>query len=424
MELARRLKYGLIACACLVGAVLGWGSFARLSGAVVSSGMVVIESSSKKIQHPVGGVVGRIVVKNGTRVAAGDVLVTLDDTQTRASLGIVNSQLTELLGRKARLAAERDDLDEPVFPSELLQLGGEAGRVVAGELKLFQTRRITLDGQKAQIGERIKQIEDETRGLLLQSNAKQRELTLVRAESARVNDLFKRNLLPVTRALNVQRDETRIEGESGTLMAQIAKLGGQIAESRLQILSLDQNRYADAQKELRDIEGKIAELRERRIAAEDQLQRVEIRSPIDGTVHELSVHTQGGVIGPAEQLMLIVPSGELLTIEARIPSSEIDQVVVGRPVVLRFTAFNQRTTPEVKGQITRVSADAVRDQQSGQTFYTVRVTPDPADMGNLGEHKIIPGMPVEVFIETGERSALSYLTKPITDQFHRAFREH
>jgi len=422
-ELRRPLAVGLALSGLIVFAVFVWGGFAKLSGAVIARGIVVVDSNSKKVQHLQGGVIRQILVKNGTRVAAGDVLVRLDDTQTRASLGIVSAQLTELVGRKARLAAERDNLDELSFPPEFTAAGPEAERVASGERRLFDARLTALNGQKAQLRERIKQYDEERNGLNLQNSAKTRELSLIRQELSRVDDLFQRNLLPVTRVLSLQRDETRIEGEVGTLTAQTAKLGGQIAETQLQIIALGQNRLSDAQKELREVEGRIAELQERKIAVEDQLQHIELKSPIDGTIHELSVHTVGGVINPAEQLMLVVPSGDSLNVEVRIPSSDIDQLQTGRQGVLRFTAFNQRTTPEVKGTVTGISPDAVRDSESGQFYYTARITPDENDIAQLGGHKLIPGMPVEAFIETSPRTALSYLTKPLVDQFGRAFRE-
>ena len=422
-EMRRPLAIGLALSGLIALAVFVWGSFATLSGAVIAQGIVVVDGSSKKIQHPQGGVIREIMVRDGSRVSAGDLLVKLDDTQPRALLGIVSSQLTELIGRKARLAAERDDRDELEFPPAFTTSGPDAERVASGEQRLFQARLALAGGQKAQLGERIKQNEDEVKGLTLQNSAKTRELALIRDELSRVDDLYRRNLLPVTRVLSLQRDETRIEGEVGTLMAQIAKLGGQIAETRLQIIAVDQNRFSEAQKELRDVEGRIAELQERKIAAEDQLRKVELRAPIDGTVHELSVHTVGGVVNSAEQLMLLVPSSDSLSVEIRVPSSDIDQLKIGQHGVLRFTAFNQRTTPEVKGIMTRLSPDAVRDNQTGQFYYTARITPDSAELARLTEHTLIPGMPVEAFIETSPRTALSYLTKPLTDQFERAFRE-
>jgi HlyD family secretion protein len=422
-ELRRPLAIGLALSGVIALAVFVWGSVATLSGAVIANGIVVVDGSSKKIQPLQGGAIGEILVRDGSHVSAGDLLVKLDDTQARALLGIVTAQLTELIGRKARLAAERDDRDDLEFPPDFTTSGPEAERVASGERRLFHARLASANGQKAQLGERIKQNEDEIKGVTLQNSAKTRELTLIGDELSRVDDLYKKNLLPVTRVLSLQRDEARIEGEVGTLMAQIAKLRGQIVETRLQIIAIDENRFSDAQKELRDVEGHIAELQERKIAAEDQLRRVELRAPIDGIIHELSVHTVGGVVNPAEQLMLVVPSSDSLSVEVRVPSSDIDQLKIGRQGILRFTAFNQRTTPEVKGVLTRLSPDAVRDKDTGQFYYTARITPDGGDLARLADKKLVPGMPVEAFIETSPRTALSYLTKPLTDQFERAFRE-
>jgi HlyD family secretion protein len=422
-ELHRPLTIGLKLCCVIAVAVFIWGSVAKLSGAVVAPGMVVVDGNSKKIQHPQGGVIGEILVRDGARVAAGDLLIKLDDTQLRASLGVVTSQLTELTGRKARLAAERDDRDDPEFPSNFLRSHPDAERVVNGERRLFQARRASANGQKAQLRERIKQSEEEINGLILQNSSKGRERVLIEEELSRVTDLYKKNLLPITRVLSLQRDQARIEGEVGTLLAQIAKLRGQIAETRLQIIAIDDTRYSDAQKELREVEGRIAELQERKIAAEDQLRRVELRAPIDGVIHELNVHTVGGVVNPAEQLMLVVPTGDSLSVEVRVPASEIDQLQLGREAKLRFTAFNQRTTPEVKGLLTRVSPDVIHDKEAGQSYYVARITPDGRDLERLGDKKLVPGMPVEAFIETTSRTALSYLTKPLADQFERAFRE-
>ena len=422
-ELRRPLVIGLVLSVLLVLVVFAWGSVATLSGAVIAQGMMVVEGSSKKIQHQQGGVVGEIHVKDGSRVSAGDLLIKLDDTQARALVGVITSQLTELIGRKARLAAERDNLDDLEFPPGFAASHPDAERVASGEQRLFRARIASKNGQKEQLGERIKENEAEITGLTQQNSAKSHELQLVRDELSRVNELYAHNLVPVTRVLSLQRDETRIEGEVGTLTAQIAKLRGQIVETRLEIIALDQNRSSDAQKELREVEGRIAELQERKIAAEDQLRRVELKPPIDGIVHELSVHTVGGVVNPAEQLMLIVPSGNSLSAEIRIPSSSIDQLKIGQQGILRFTAFNQRTTPEVKGILARLSPDAIQEKELGQFYYVARIAPDSSDLAKLADHKLVPGMPVEAFIETSPRTALSYLMKPLADQFKRAFRE-
>lgn len=421
--LQRRLLGGLLVAGFLVFGIGSWSAIANLSGAVIAAGLIVVDSSSKKVQHPSGGIVGAILVKNGDAVTAGDVVLRLDDTQTRAALGVIVSQLVELTGRKARLTAEREDAAEIVFPSDFAGMGPDVERVAAGERRLFEARRKTVSGQKAQHRERIEQLRHEITGLSSQRDAKGRELKLVREELGRLTDLYRRNLLPVTRVLAMQRDETRIDGEHGALVAQIARANGQIGEIELQLLTIDQTIRSDAQKELRELEARIAELSERRVAAEDQLKRIDLRAPISGTVHELSVFTVGGVIAQGETLMLIVPKDDRLVIEVRVSPVDIDQLRLGQASVLRFPAFNLRTTPEVSGKLTRIAADLTREQQTGQSYYVARIEVDDAGLAVLGSLKLIPGMPVEAFIETGERTALSYLVKPLTDQFARAFKE-
>ncbi|MEM7777864.1 MAG: HlyD family type I secretion periplasmic adaptor subunit [Pseudomonadota bacterium] len=421
--LAWRLRAGALISAVLIVGVGGWAAMANLAGAVIASGQIMVDTNIKKVQHPTGGVVGEIMVRNGDRVAAGDVVVRLDATQTRAALAIVVSQLTELTGRKARLIAERDGAETITFPVGFRTSSPHSKHVAAGETTFFSARRRMISSQKRQLDERIGQLAQEIKGLSSQRDAKARELTLVRAELKRVASMYERNLTPVTRVLAMQRDETRIAGEHGSLVSQIARAKGQIAETRLQRLTIDQTVQSDAQKELRDIEGQMAELRERKVAAEDQLKRIEIRAPQSGIVHELTVHTVGGVINAAEPLMLIVPSGDRLVIEIRVTPADIDQVHIGQTAMLRFSAFNQRTTPEVPSHVIRVGADLSQDPTSGESFYLVRVRVDAQAMKKLGELKLVPGMPVEVFIQTEERSALSYVVKPLTDQFARAFRE-
>ena len=421
--LKSRLIAGLAVAAFLVFGVGSWAAVAKLSGAVIASGVVMVDSSSRKVQHPTGGVVGELRVRNGDAVAAGDIVLKLDDTQTRAALGIVVSQLVELTGRKARLTAERDSAPTLEFPSEFAAIGPDADRVAAGEHRLFEARRRTADGQKGQHRERVSQLRHEIKGLSSQRDAKGRELKLVREELARLTQMYDRKLMPITRVLAMQRDEARIDGEHGALEAQIARANGQISEIELQILSIDQTIQSDAQKELREIEGRVAELLERRVAAEDQLRRVDLRAPIAGIVHELNVHTVGGVIGIGETVMLIVPKDEQLVIEVRSSPIDIDQIKLGQLSMLRFPAFNQRVTPEVRGLVTRIAADLTRDAQTGQTFYVVRIKVDEDALATLGELKLVPGMPVEAFIEAGERTALSYFVKPFTDQFARAFKE-
>jgi HlyD family secretion protein len=409
--------------ALLAAAIGGWAANATLSGAIIAPGQVVVESNVKKVQHPTGGVVGEILVKNGDRVMAGDLLLRLDDTQTRASLGIVTAQLTDLIGRNARLAAERDGTRDIVFPSGFEESGGEAGRVASGERRLHTFKMKAADGRKSQLRARIGQYRNEIEGLAKQKNAKAKELKLVEQELDKLEKLYERKLTPQTRVLAMQREATRIEGEHGSLISQIARTEGQINETELQILEIDETLVADSQKELREGEGRIAELLERKAAAEDTLKRVEMKAPRSGIIHELAMHTIGGVVGPGDTMMSIVPSDEQSSIEVRLQPTDIDQVTVGQKTVLRFPAFNQRTTPELNGKISRLAAEVTKDQQTGISYYTARVSLADDELAKLGSKHLLPGMPVEGFIQTGDRTALSYLAKPFSDQLARAFKE-
>jgi HlyD family secretion protein len=418
--LARRLLLGLTLIILMVVSVGGWAATTPIGGAVIASGFVVVESNIKKVQHPTGGIVAEINVKNGNVVNAGDVLISLDDTQARANLGIVVSQLVQLRGRKARLEAERDQADEVRFPAGFVESGEDAAAIMEGEKRLFEVRQSVKNGQIGQFNERIGQLMQEIKGTTAQRDAKSEEVDLMRDELERLEIMRKKDLVPTTRTLQAQRDLTRLRGEWGAHVAQIARSQGQISETELQIIGVSQNMQTDASKELREIEARIAELLERKVAAEDQLKRIYLRAPQTGYVHDLTVHTVGGVIGPGENVMSIVPTHDTLAVEARIGTSDIDQVAIGQQAVLRFPALNQRTTPEIRGTVTRIGADLSKDPQGNAVYFTLRIAVSDHDREAF---KLVPGMPVEAFISTHERTALSYLMKPLSDQVTRAFRE-
>jgi len=432
-ELHRRIRrlnlIGLTAVAVLVFGVGGWAAVAQLSGAVIAPGFVVVESNIKKVQHPNGGIVGQIFVKEGSRVEEGDILVRLDDTVPRANLGVIRSQLDELTARQARLIAERDNTETISFPEELTSRGGETqvAAAVTGEQKLFESRRQSRLGQRALLQERVAQINEEVRGLTSQRKAKEGEISLISEELKGVAELFAKNLVSISRYMVLQRDKTKLEGEHGQLGAEIARARGRISETELQMIQLEKDFITDVLKELREIEGKVAELRERMIAAVDQLRRIDIRAPQSGTVLQLTVHTVGGVIGAAETIMLIVPQGDQLVVEARVAPVDIDQIVVGAPVQVRIQAGNQRTTPSVAGTVTHISADLTREAansgQPGQAYFVVRVSLSEESVKNLGDLKLVPGMPAEALIETGVRTPLEFLIKPLREQIARTFRE-
>jgi HlyD family secretion protein len=409
----------------LAGGLGGWAATTELSGAVMASGSVVVDSNVKKVQHPGGGVVGELLVREGARVHAGDVLVRLDETLTRANLAIVVKGLDEMNARKARLESERDGADEIQFDPALLARIGEpdVARAVESERKLFALRKNARAGQKSQLRQRIGQLEDEVRGSTALQEAKAEEIELIRRELDGVRALWEKNLVQMTRLTALEREAARLKGERAQSMSSTAQSRGKISETELQILQIDQDLSSEVARELREVDSKIGEFIERKVAAEDQLKRIDIRSPQDGIVHQLGVHTVGGVVSPGDPIMLIVPEGDLLAIEAKVSPQDIDQLHPGQPAGLRFSAFNQRTTPEITGLISRISADVSADQRSGQNFYTIRIATNPEEIARLGNVKLLPGMPVEVFIKTYNRSVISYFTKPLHDQVMRAFRE-
>jgi membrane fusion protein, type I secretion system len=423
----RRTLISGTAVACLLAfGIGGWAATTELAGAVIAPGSLVVDSNVKKVQHPTGGVVGELRVRDGDHVKAGNVVVRLDDTQTRANLAIITKSLDELAARQARDEAERDGAKKVTFSAELLarMKDPEVARVVQGEQKLFEIRRSAREGQVAQLRERIAQLREQIQGLADQVGAKKREIELIGEELTGVRELWSKNLIPITRVTALERDAARIEGERGSLVSTMAQTKGKITETELQILQIEQDLRTEVGKDLAEIRAKTAELVEKKVSAEDQLKRVDIRAPQDGMVHQLAVHTVGGVITPqGEPIMLIVPEADALTVEAKIQPQDIDQVRLSQKAVLRFSAFNQRTTPELNGEVSRVSADVSQDAKTGASFYTIRIGVPEAELARLSGLRLVPGMPVESFIQTGERTVISYLTKPLQDQLMKAWRE-
>ena len=416
---------GVAVVAFLALGVGGWASTAEISGALIAQGSLVVDSNVKKVQHPSGGVVGEVRAHDGDHVKAGDILIRLDETVTRANLAIITKGLNELYARKARLGAERDGADAVAVPKELAGRDGdpEVQEALASERKLFELRRKARFGQKNQLQERIKQLQEQITGLTAQQDAKSKEMTIINQELQGVRDLWARNLVQISRLTSLEREEARLQGEHGQLIASAAEAKGKIVETELQILQVDQEFTSDVAKELRETDSKIGEYVERKVTAEDQLKRTELRAPQDGTVFQSTANTVGGVITAGDPVMLIVPEADTLLVEAKVEPRDIDQVQFGQPVVLRFSAFNMRTTPELNGTVVRVGADTSTDQRTGQSYYVVRISMPVDELAKLGEVKLTPGMPVEAFIQTGERTMLSYLVKPLHDQLKRAFRE-
>lgn len=418
------LLVGLSVVVLLAGGLGGWASTAQISGALIAPGQIVVESSVKKVQHPTGGVVGELLAHDGDIVKTGQVLVRLDDTVTKANLAIVTKTLDALQARAARLQAEQQGADKVTFPASLLDRAGDPDvrDVMASETKLFEVRTTGRAGQKAQLHERIRQLNEEIDGLNAQENAKQQEIALVNQELTGVRALYAQHLVQLTRLTTLERDGARLEGERAQYVASKAQTKGKITETELQIIQIDKDMVSDVSKDLRETNDKIGELVERKVTAEDQLRRVDIRAPQDGMVEQSTVHTVGGVISAGDAIMMIVPQTDDLQVEAKVNPQDIDKLQIGQKTLLRLSAFNQRTTPELNGVVSRVSPDVTTDQRTGQTYYTIRVSMPPEEVARLGEVKLIPGMPVEAFVQTGDRTLLSYLIKPLHDQLMRAFR--
>jgi HlyD family secretion protein len=416
---------GLALMLVLVVGFGGWASTAQISGALIAPGSVVVDSNVKKVQHPTGGVVGEVRVRDGDVVKAGDIVVRLDETVVKANLAIVVKTLNGLLARAARLEAEQRGLDAIRFPSMLTDRADdpEVRDVIASETKLFEVRVFGRAGQKSQLRERVSQLNEEITGLTAQEQAKEKEIALVEKELIGVRQLYDQRLIQISRLTTLERDMARLTGERGQYIAARAQAKGKITETELQIIQVDKDVVSEVSKDLRETTDKIGEFVERKVTAEDQLRRIDIRAPQDGIVLQSTVHTVGGVITAGDAIMMVVPRADDLSVEAKVNPQDIDKLQVGQKTLLRLSAFNQRTTPELNGVVTRVSADVATDQRTGQSYYTIRVSLPPSEVARLGEVKIIPGMPVEAFVQTGDRTMFSYLMKPFSDQLMRSFRE-
>jgi HlyD family secretion protein len=403
----------------------GWATLVPLSGAVVLQGTLVVESSIKKIQHPTGGVVAKIPVNDGMHVAAGTLLVQLDDTQLKANQQLLADQLDQIRARIARLIAERDATTIIHFPEQLANQEQEAeiAHLVAAESALFNARAKARQGQKDLYASNIRQFQEQIDGFNSEIQSKTSQLTLIASELSGVQELYAKGLVPLTRLTTLQRDSAQLEGERARLAATIAETNAKIGQARLQISQIDQDFRSEVMKDLRESQDKEAELMQRNVAAKDQLDRVDIRAPTSGIVHQLAIHTIGGVIRAGDVIMDIVPDTDDLEIEGHLPPNEIDQVARGQRAYLRFSALDRPTMPEVRGTVTYVSADLSHDERTNASFYTVKIDLPEGERRHLDGLTLISGMPVEIFLQTGSRTMLSYLLKPITDQLHRMFNE-
>ncbi|WP_224826132.1 HlyD family type I secretion periplasmic adaptor subunit [Cognatishimia sp. MH4019] len=422
----RSILIGLAALFILVGGLGLWSISAQISGAVIASGTVVVEGHRQIVQHPEGGVVAAILARDGARVAAGEVVLRLDDGPLRSELSIVEGQLFEIRARTARLMAERDNANSIAFPATLIHhaaANAAAHDQMAGQVRLFTARRTTLSQQIAQVHEQSRQIANRIDGTKAQLAALKVQQTLVSADIADQSSLLSRGLAQAGRLSALRRESARLSGEIGRLTADIAQFRAERASLELDALGLASSHREDAIARLRDLQAQQIELDERRIALRDRLSRMQLRSPVAGRILDSQVFATGAVIAPASAILHVVPENQPLLVDARITPEQVDQVRIGQLATLHFTALDQGQTPHIEGRVTDLSADSLVDPTTGQPYFTARITPDAHELVRLGALRIGPGMPVLTFFQTGARTPLAYLTKPLTDYFARAFRE-
>lgn len=423
---ARQLKIGFFALFVLVFGLGAWGTIANITGAVIASGMIVVEGNRQAVQHPQGGVIGEIRVNEGDKVVIGDLLVRLDDNLLRSELTIIEGQLFEILARTGRLEAERDGATEVTYDEELLALAEEYPGVfelMEGQASLFLARGESLSREREQLVERKIQVGNQVEGATAQLESLREQLALIEEELTDQKILLEKGLTQVTRVLSLQREKSRLGGQVGELIAEVARLHGQGTEIEIGILKLKTNLREQSITELRDLQYREIELRERRLSSQETLSRLEVRAPVSGIVYGRQVNTIGAVIRPADIIMYIVPQDIPLVVSSRIDAIHVDEIHIGQEATLRFSSFDQRRTPELLGYVTKISPDAFIDENTGFTYYEAEILPQEGELEKLGDLILLPGMPVESFIRTTDRTPLSYLVKPMADYFNKAFRE-
>ena len=420
------LLTGFLGIALLFGGFGAWAFAARIAGAIVAPGQIEVELQRQVVQHPEGGVVESIAVTEGQRVAAGDPLIRLDGALLKTEFAIVEGQYLEILARRGRLEAERADQSAPDFSPELIAAAAaatQARELMEGQRRLFHARLDTLAQSLDQLAKQSDQVGLQIEGIDAQSAALGEQRNLLAEELEDAQTLLRKGLAQAPRVLALQRQAAAYAGQLGELKAARAEAETRRTEIGITRLRAGAERRELAEAELRDLGYRELELAERRRSLAGQIARLEIRAPVAGIVHQLQVTTPRAVIRPAEPVMFLIPQDRPLVIAARIATIDIDELEIGQAVALRFPAFSSRTTPEIAGILARVSADAVVEEQTGASFYRAEVTIPPDQRSLLGDLVLVPGMPVEVYIQTGERSPFAYLVKPLSDYFARAFRE-
>lgn len=422
----RRTQILGFASLALMVAVFGvWTEFASLNGAVIAPATIVAESYSKKVQHREGGNVLRILVKDGDSVAEAQELVLLDPTEIKAELGIVNSQLNELLIKRARLSAQRDGDESFALPLALQANASDADitDILNGQRHLLSSTLQTATSKKGQLKEQLGQLSDQIDGVKAQITSNKKQFALITSELTNLRSLQKQGLVPISRVSTMEREAARLEGEAGQSTSSKAATEAKMGEIKLQIIQVDEELRNAALTELRDVETKIGELQQRKVSATARLSRMAIKAPISGTIYQLTVHTEGGVVGPGETLMMIVPQGDDLVLQAQVTPNDIDNVHLGQAAKVKFNAFNSRVTPDINAEVTQVAADTSRADAQSPSYYMIRLTISADEIKKLGSNKLKPGMAAEAFIQTESRSPFSYLVQPLMDQFSHAMRE-
>ena len=423
----KHIWIGALIIAVLFGGGGWWATQTEISGAVVASGELRVETKQKPVQHPEGGVVGEIFVREGEVVELGQPLLRLEQITQDATRAILGGQITELSARRVRLLAERDSKPSLSFPPNLLakeRAGGEEAKVVSDQRSLFAARLSGYRQQAAQMLERIGQIQSEITGSSSRIGSFRNQLVSVDGERARVKTLLDQGLTTETRLQQILREKARIEGEIGALESEISRLQRQIQETRIEMTRLRESRREEAIAELREVQGQINEIEQRIVVADESIRKIQLVSPQAGVVQDLTVFAAGAVVSPGQPVMVIVPTTDRLVLEAKVDPTKRDQVKLDGPARVRFSTFNQATTPELNGKVVNISYDRKIDEVTGSPFFAVEVLLSEDERGKLGsENKLVPGLPAEIFIETGKRTPMSYILKPLADNFARAGNE-
>lgn len=418
-------RYGYIILTLFFGGIIVWSVFAPLASAVIANGTIKVDTNRKKIQHLEGGQVKDILVRNGDHVRVGDVLIRLDETRAGASHGVVQSGYYAALAEQARLMAERDGHATIHFPDELASKVSDpkVADLIAVQRTLFHARRITLTGQNQILGKQVDQLNKKIEGLAAQQRSKEEQLASLKVDLDGLVKLSAQRMVEKTRLHNVEREISRLEGERVEHVSDIASVSANISEKELQMFQIRKDFNEEVVKDLRKVQAEVLDYLQRINASRHVLEQTEIRSPVEGTVVGAQIHTLGGVVGPGEVLLEIVPAGDLLVVEAQVRPEDIDRVSLGLSAGIKITAFNQSTAPELNGKLTYVSADAIEDAKRGYTYFTVKIEVPAKELARLQGKQIQPGMMANVFIRTGERTFLDYLLSPLLDSLRMAWRE-